>query len=68
MKHRSERVSGDFSPDNIANYKTLSRRFFADYGTKALFEQNKKTIIDKIIFFIMVVIVFLFCEFGESAI
>ena len=35
MKHRSERVSGNFSPDNIANYKTLSRRFFADYGTLA---------------------------------
>ena len=42
MKDRSEQVSGDFSPDNIANYKTLSRRFFADYGMEALFEQNKK--------------------------
>ena len=51
MKHRSERVSGDFSPDNIANYKTLSRRFFADYGTEALFEQNEKNQLRIIVFF-----------------
>ena len=42
MKDRSERGFEHFSPDNIANYKNLSRRFFADYGTEALFEQNEK--------------------------
>ena len=50
MKDRSERRTGHFSPDNIANYKTLSHRFFADYGTEALFEQNEKNQFRLIVF------------------
>ena len=51
MKDRSERGFEHFSPDNIANYKNLSRRFFADYGTEALFEQNEKNQLRLIVFF-----------------
>ena len=68
MKDRSERVSWHFSPDNIANYKTLSRRFFADYGTEALFEQNKKLQQTDNVLYYHGCCSFLFCEFGESAI
>ena len=51
MKNRSERVSGNFSPDNIANYKTLSCRFFADYGTEACLSKMKRICLGRIVLF-----------------
>ena len=65
MKDRSERVSWHFSPDNIANYKTLSRRFFADYGTEALFEQKKKYNWMIMFFIIKTVVLFYFASLAR---
>ena len=65
---QKQKGGGDFSPDNIANYKTLIRRFFADYGTEALFEQNKKLQQTDNVLYYHGCCSFLFCEFGESGI
>ena len=65
---QKQKGGGNFSPDNIANYKTLIRRFFADYGTEACLSKIKNYGRQIMFFIIMAVVVFLFCEFGESAI
>ena len=70
MKDRSERVLGDFSPDNIANYKTLSRGFFCRLWHGSLFEQKKKRHKrqESVFYSLGGFASLLFCEFGESAI
>ena len=65
MKDRSERVLGDFSPDNIANYKTLSRRFFANYGTEACLSKIKNYSRQIMFFIIMAVVVFCFVSLAR---